>query len=179
MNLNINAWDMYVLLYQLSTAVPFCWDLTGPWFPLQNGRTIRMYCYDQSSLNCNTYTEPGDLYWRALNLDGLFHPLPQHLSTYLHSLSVYDKTSSVLGEFAQLTITITERSGSLCKMVVEWMPDPTTLMSLSLCQRKKPSWWKADPPESLTFISQRTYYSSCRKKVKHDFSLVTWTAGFI
>lgn len=77
-----------------------------------------MYCYDQSSLNRNGYTTPGELYWRTLSLDGLFHPLPQHLN-YSHCLSVYNKTSSVLGKFTQLTITTTERSGSLCKMVVE------------------------------------------------------------
>lgn len=78
-------------------------------------------------------------------------PLPQHLRC-LHTLSVYNKILSGLGEFTQVTIVMKERSGSLCVMLDEWMLDPTALTSPSLPPKKKLSCWKADPPRSLPFI---------------------------
>lgn len=153
MSLNINAWDTYVHFW-LSTFVPFCWDLTGPFFPLHHRKwgPSGMYRCNQSSLNHNTYTPPGELYERHWIWVLSSTPTLSPCTVYTHFLST---TKSLLDWGNSHRSPLLQRKVQ-AHFVWCWLDECRIQPHLVtvLMPKKKLCYWKADPPASLTFIFQ-------------------------
>lgn len=137
-----------------------------------------VYWCDQSSLNHNTYTTWG-VTLENIEFGCSPPPMPSTPALFTPTFCLQQNPFQTRGIHPGHHRYKGEIRLTLCD--VGWMNARSNRTYVTvLTPKKRLCCWKADPPGSLTFIFQRTYYSNCRKRVKHNlFSLVVWKAGFI